>query len=141
MSLYHFSQHNSSVFFFSSNTTYFLQKQSKISDFLLLWLKLPNSHVIFQTKSQFSFKVWISFRCYERQFFCIFLAEALYAIIYKSSTLKCKFSDLPLLTLKFTKFLMSFLELRVSVLPNSPSLFSDMRHNTPVLFHLNLYML
>ena len=70
-------------------------------------------HVIFQTKSQFFFKVWITLQCHEKSFFCTFLAETLYAID-KSSTSKCKFSDFPLLALKFTKFLMSFLEARVS---------------------------
>ena len=40
------------------------------------------------------------------------LAETLYAID-KSSTIKCKFSDLPLLTLKFTNFHILFLEPRV----------------------------
>ena len=98
------------------------------------------SHVIFQTKSQFFFKVWIFFQCHERQFFCTFLAQTLYAI-EKSSTSKCKLSDLPLLTLKFTKFLMSFLDPRVSFSSNFASLFLVMRHNYSVLFHLNLYML
>ena len=60
-------------------------------------------HVIFQTKSQFFFKVCIFFQCHERSFFSAFLDETLYAID-KNSTSKCKFSDLPLLILKFTKF-------------------------------------
>ena len=68
-----------------------------------------------------------------------FLAETLYAFD-KSSTLKSKFSDLPLLTLKFTKFLMSFLEPRVSFHPNFSSLFSVVIHNFSVLFHPNIYM-
>ena len=70
-------------------------------------------HLIFQTKSQFLFKVWISFQCHGREFFCTFSAEPLYAID-KSSTSKCKFSDFPLLRLKFTKFFMSFFESRLS---------------------------
>ena len=41
------------------------------------------------------------------QFLCIFLAQALYTF-YKTSPSKCNFSDLPLLALKFTKFLMPF---------------------------------
>ena len=97
-------------------------------------------HVISQIKSQFFFKVWILFQCHERQLFCTFLAETLYAID-KGSTSKCKFSDLPLLALKFTKFPMSFLEPRVSFSSNFASLFSDMRLNSSLLFHLNLYML
>ena len=57
------------------------------------------------------------------------------------STSKCKFSDLPLFALKFTNFLMSFLEPRVSFSSNIASLFSVMRHNSSALFHLNLCML
>ena len=32
-------------------------------------------YVIFQTKNQFFFKVWMSFQYHERQFFSAFLAE------------------------------------------------------------------
>ena len=55
----------------------------------------------------------------------------------------CKFSDLPLLALKFSKFSMSFWkqEKRVSFPSNFTSLFIVMRHNSFVLSHLNLYML
>ena len=60
---------------------------------------------------------------------------------YKSSLSKLKFSDLPLLALKFTKFLMSFLEPRVSFSSNFTSLFSFMRLTLLTLFHVNLYML
>ena len=60
--------------------------------------------------------------------------------IGKSSTSKCKLSDLLLLALKFTKFLMSFLESRVSFSSNFTSLFSVMRHNSSAIFHLNLCM-
>ena len=73
-------------------------------------------------------------------FSCTFLAETLYAVD-KSSTSKCKFWDLPMLALKFTKFLMSFLEPRVSFSTNFASLFSVMRHTSSVLFHLNLFIL
>ena len=45
------------------------------------------------------------------------------------------------LALKFTKFLLSFLEQRFSFSSNFASLFNVMRHNSSVLFHLNLYML
>ena len=61
--------------------------------------------------------------------------------INKSSTLKCKFLDLLLLILKFTKFIMSFLEPRASFSSNFASLNSIMRDNFSVLFHLKLYML
>ena len=74
-------------------------------------------------------------QCQERSFFCTFYAVC---PIGKSSTSKCKFQDLPLLALKFTKFLMSFLEPRISFCSNFASLFSVMRHNSSVLFHLNI---
>ena len=68
-----------------------------------------------------------------------FLAETLY-VIDKSSTSKWKFSDFQLLALKFTKFLMSFLEPSVSFSSNFASLLSITRHNSSLLFQLNLYM-
>ena len=59
----------------------------------------------------------------------------------KSSTSKCKFSDFPLLALKFTKFVMLFLKPRASFSSNFASLSTLMRDNSSVLFHLKLYML
>ena len=50
------------------------------------------------------------------------------------------FKSFPLLRLKFTKFLMSFLEQRISFSSNFASLFSVMS-NSSVLFHLNICML
>ena len=70
----------------------------------------------------------------------IFWAQTLHTF-YKSIPWKCRFSDFPLLALKFTKFLMSFLEPRVSFSSNFASLFSFMRHNSSVLFHLNICIL
>ena len=128
------------LYFFSSNTKYFLQKQP-ISRLSAAPVKVHQIlHIIFQTKSQFFFNVWISFSVMGDHSSILSLAETLYAID-KSSPLKCKFSDLLLLTLKFIKFLMSFLEPRVSFSSNFASLFSVMRHNSSVLFHPNLYML
>ena len=66
---------------------------------------------------------------------------ALYILSIKIGPSKSKFSDLPLLALKFTKFLMSFFEPRVSFSSNFESLFSVMRHNSSLVFYLNLYML
>ena len=70
----------------------------------------------------------------------IFLAQTLHTF-YKSSLSKWKLSDLPVLILKFIKFLMSFLEPRVSFSSNFASLFSVMGHNSSVLFHLKICML
>ena len=68
-----------------------------------------------------------------------FFARPLHTF-YKRSPSKCKFSDFPLLGLKFTKLLMPFLETRVSFSSNFASLFSVMRYNSSVLFHLNFYI-
>ena len=116
LSLYHFLQRSSSVFFQLKQYIISTKVAHQVQIFRLSAARVKvhqNPHVIFQTKSQFFFKVWISFQCHDRSFFCTFSAETFYAID-KSSTSKCKFSDLPLLRLKFTKFLMSFLESRVS---------------------------
>ena len=80
----------------------------KFSDFSTAQVKVYQiPHVIFQIKSQFFFKVWISFQCHEIQFFCTFLCETLY-LIY-----------LPLLALKFIfKFLISFLKPKVTFSSN-----------------------
>ena len=130
------------IFFAQTLHTFYKSSPSKckFSDFLLLGLKFTKFLIpFFKQKVSLSFS-WIFFQCHERWFFCTFLAKALYAIT-KSSTLKCKLSDLPLVTLKFTKLLMSFLEPRASFSSNSASHFSVMRHNSSVLFHLNLCML
>ena len=81
-------------------------------------------HVIFETSKLF----------FTTQLFCIFLA---WHTFYKSSPWKCKFSDFPLLALKFTKFLMSFFKQKVSFFSTFESLFSVMRENSSVLFRWN----
>ena len=133
--------HNTTpLYLFSSNITFHKSSPSKckFSDFSTAQIKVHQiPHVIFQIKSQLFFKVWIFFQFHERSFFCTSQAETLCAI-GKSSTLKCKFPDLPLLALKFTKFLMSFLEPRVSFSSNFASLFNVRRHNSSVLFVLNI---
>ena len=83
--------------------------------------------VIFQTKSQFFFKVWITLQCHER--YCTFLFETLHSID-KSNTSKWKFSDFRLLAWKLTKFLISFFKPRVSFLLNLASHFSVITHNS-----------
>ena len=49
------------------------------------------------------------------QLLCIFLAQTLHTF-YKNSPIKCKFLDFPLLALKFTNFLMSFSNKKVSLI-------------------------
>ena len=106
------------LYFFSSNLIYFLQKKAtEVQVFRLPTARVKIhriSYVTFRTKSQFSFKVWTTLQCNVRSFFCTFLAETLYALD-KSNTSMCKFPDLQLLKLNFTKFLMSFFKPKVNV--------------------------
>ena len=74
------------------------------------------------------------------QLVCILLAQTLHSFD-KSSPSKCKFSDFPLLALKFTKFLKSFFKQRVSFSSKFPSFFSVMINSSSVLFYLKLYVL
>ena len=135
----HFSQHKSSLSFYLKH--YILSTKAQIFRLSTAQLKVhQNSPCHFSIKKSvflnsldlFSvsweiillyFLVW-NFMCYG-----------------KSSTSKCKFPDLLLLALKFTKFLMSILEPRVSFSSNFTSLFSLMRHNSSVLFHLKICIL
>ena len=82
------------------------------------------TYVIFET----IFKSFLT-----TQFLCIFLAQTLHTL-YKSSPSKCKFSDFPLLGLKFTKFLMSFFKQKVSFSSKFGSFFSVMRGNSSIHF-------
>ena len=92
-------------------------------------------------KSQF-FSKFVSFFSIMRDHSSVmfYITETLYTND-KSSTSKCKFSDLPLFALKFTKFFRSCMEPRVSFSSNFAPLFSVMRYNSSVIFHLNFYML
>ena len=69
------------------------------------------------------------------------ISHFLYFIFDKNIPSKCKFSDFPLLELKFSKLLMSFFKQKVSLSSKFGSLFGVMRDNSSVLFHLKLYML
>ena len=67
------------------------------------------------------------------QLVCIILAQTLHTFD-KNVPSKCKFSDFPLLELKFIKFLMSFFKQKVSFSSKFGSLFSVMRDNSSALF-------
>ena len=68
------------------------------------------------------------------QLFCNFLAQSLH-IFYNSSPEKCKYLDFPLLTLKFTKFLMSFFKQKVNFFFSKfPYIFGVIGDNSTVLF-------
>ena len=130
---------NITLLYLSSKSLYVLDKRIrakwKFSDFLLLTWKLTNQIMsFFKQKVRFSSKFGSLFSLMRDNPSALFLAETLYAI-NKSNTLKWKFSDLPLLILKFTKFVTSFLEPRANFSSNFASLI-----NSFVLFHLNLYM-
>ena len=74
------------------------------------------TYVVFETISHFS-----------RHSLSIFFLDETLHTFCKSSLSKWKFSNLPLLALKFTKFLMSFLGGRVSFFSKFASLLSVMR--------------
>ena len=67
------------------------------------------------------------------QLICIILAQTLHTF-HKNIPSKYKFSDFPLLELKFIKFLMSFFKQEVSFSSKFGSLFSVMRDNSSALF-------
>ena len=69
------------------------------------------------------------------QLLCIFFAQTLHTFD-KSSPSKCKFSDLSLVVLKFTKFLLSFFKQKVNFSSKFGSFFSVIKHNSSVLFWL-----
>ena len=135
-----FSRHNSSVFFFSFFTCFLQKKPIKVHNFRLSTAQVKIHqipHIIFQTKSPFFFKVWIT--SVAREIILLyFFSRNLYAID-KTITSKCKFSDLPVLALKFTN--KSFLEPKFSFSSNFASLSSVMRHNSSEIFQLKHYML
>ena len=71
--------------------------QTEISRLLSGWVKIHQiPHVIFETTSQFFFKLCATVQCHERQLLCTFLAATLYDLV-KSSPSKCKISDFLLL--------------------------------------------
>ena len=75
---------------FSSNTPYFVlsTKVAQIFRLSITWVKIHQ--ILMSFLSQIFLKVWISFHCHERKFFCNILVETL-CTIDKNSTLKCKF--------------------------------------------------
>ena len=83
------------------------------------------TYVIFETISHFSWH-----NC------SVFFSQTLHTF-YKSSPSKCKFSDSPLITLKFSKFLMSFFKQKVSFSLKFNCFSSVMRDNSSVLFSWN----
>ena len=108
----------------------------KFSDFPLLELKFTKFLVLFfsNKKSVFLQSLDQSSVSWEITFLYFFSSNSI--CYWKSSTSKCKFSDLLLLALKFTKFLMLFLKPKVSFFSNFALLFSVMRDNSSVIFHL-----
>ena len=95
LSLYHFSQHNCSLLLLLKHYIISTKVAHQVQIFRLSAVRVKVHqipHVIFQTKCQFFFKVWISFQFHNRSLFCTFSGETLCAID-KSSTSKCRFSD------------------------------------------------
>ena len=84
-------------------------------------------HVIFGTKGNFFFKLYITLQCHETQLLRTFSSKSLHAMDKRIPS-KCTFSHFWLLAWKLTKFLMSFFKPQV-------------RFPSPEIFYLNHYML
>ena len=82
-------KNNSSVFFLAQ-TSYTLDKivhQSEIFGLLSGWVKLHQiPHVIFETTSQFFFKLCITLQCHERYVFCTFFSWSFIWFLQKEYT-------------------------------------------------------
>ena len=132
------SWHITPLYFFSSTIIYFAQKEP----INVQILRLSSVESKFPKFLMSFFKAQVSSSSNFASFFSAMTDNS--SVLFwlntfeKSSYSKNKFSDLPLLALKFTKFLVSFLETRVSFSSNFGSLCSVMRHNFSVLFHLNI---
>ena len=135
-------QETNPLYLYSSNITYFLQKYPiKVQIFRLLtaWVKVIQiPHVIFQTKK--SVFLLRSFLSAMRDHFFVLFQPKLYVLLTKLANQSANFQTWYCLHLKLTKFPMLFLEQRVTYSSNFASLFRVMRHNSSVLFNLNLYM-
>ena len=92
-------------------------------------------HVIFKQKVSFSSKFGSFFSVMSDNSSAHFRLK-LYVLLVKAVDQSANFQ-----TSKFTKFLMSFLDPRGSFSLNFASLFSAMRHNASLRFHLNICML
>ena len=117
---------NSMSYIFQKNI--FLQLKHYIQRIYLTLLQLlvwnsPNSLCHFWNHKLF----------FRTQLFCIILAQTLHTFD-KNIPWKCKFSDFPLLELKFIRVLISFFKQRMSFSSKFGSLFSVMRDNSSALF-------
>ena len=120
-------------YFFSKNTFFQKNTSLQLKHYIRrIYLALLSTacvkvhqitYAIFETISHFS----------RHNSFVYFLAQTLHTF-YKSSLSKCKFSDGPLLGLKFTKFLLSFFKQKVSFSSKFRFFFSVMRDKFSVLF-------
>ena len=87
---------NSSVFFWLKPHVLWtkIAHRSEFFGLLIGWVKMHQipHNIIFETTSQFFFKVCITLQCHARKVFCTFVGETLYDF-YKRSPPKCKISD------------------------------------------------
>ena len=124
--------HNSFVIF--SFKQYILPSKAahESADFFDCWVKFRRfPHVIFQSTSLFLSNFASLFTVMRHNFSVLSFAQTSNTFD-KNSRSKCKFSDLPLLALKYIKYLISYLKLQVSFFSNFASL-SAMRDNSSVL--------
>ena len=94
-------------------------------------------HVNFETTSQFPLKFCITLQCHERYFLCTVLAQTIYTLL-KRSPLKGNFLRLSSAQVKIFQIPLVNFETTSQFLSKSQSLFSVMKDNSSVLFHLKL---
>ena len=85
-------------------------------------------------------RFWNHKSFFTTELLCIFLAQTLHTF-YKSSPSKCKFSDFPLLRLKFTKIPHVIFHIKSQFFFKVWIFFSVMTDNSTVLFRLKRYIL
>ena len=85
----------SPLYFFLSQTFILWTKRAHRSEIFRLltgWVKIPQvPYVMFETTSQFFFKLFITLQCHKK-LFCTFLAETVHDVDKRSPS-KCKMSD------------------------------------------------
>ena len=107
-SLFSVMKDNSSVFFLAQTFILWTKRARRSEIFRLLsgWVKIQQIlYAMFETASQFFFKLCITLQCHERYLFCSFLADPVHDLDKRSPS-KYKISDFWLLMWNFTKFVL-----------------------------------
>ena len=121
-------------FFFGLGNSWF---QKSPEEFRLLNItsgKFITFNYLCENSPNFLCYFWKHKSFFTKKLLCIFFSSSI--TYFRPS--KCKFSDLPLLALKFTKFVMLFFKQKVSFPSKLGSIFSIMKDNSSVLLFCTL---